>query len=43
MPMLMTYSRLVNLIANVRMDIKDIMSQHNDYVDDILNVSELNG
>jgi hypothetical protein len=42
MPMLMTYSRLVNLMANVRMDIKDIMSQHNAYVDDILKVSELN-
>ena len=43
MTMLMTYSMLVNLMANVRMDIKDIMSQHNADVDDILKVSELNG
>jgi hypothetical protein len=42
MLMLMTYSRLVNLMANVWMDIKDIMSQHNAYVDDILKVNELN-
>ena len=34
----MTYSRLVNLMANVWWDIKDIMSQHNAYVDDILKV-----
>jgi hypothetical protein len=39
----MTYSRLVKLMANVRWDIKDIMSQHNAYVDDILTVNELNG
>jgi hypothetical protein len=39
----MTYSRLVNLMANVRWDIKDIMSQHNAYVDDILKVNELKG
>jgi hypothetical protein len=38
----MTYSRLVNLMGSVRRDIKDIMSQHNAYVDDILKVSELN-
>jgi hypothetical protein len=43
MLMLMTYSRLLNLKANVRMDIKDIMSQHNAYVDDILKVNELKG
>jgi hypothetical protein len=43
MLMLMTYSRLVNLMGSVRWDIKDIMSQHNAYVDDILKVNELNG
>ena len=43
MLMLMTYSRLVNLMANIRWDIKDIMSQHNAYVDDILKVNELKG
>lgn len=30
------YSGILNLMANVRWDIKDIMSQHNAYVDDIL-------
>jgi hypothetical protein len=43
MLMLMTYSRLVNLMANVWWGIKNIMSQHNAYVDDILKVNELKG
>ncbi|XP_076113826.1 syndetin-like isoform X4 [Mytilus galloprovincialis] len=30
------YNGVINLMANVRWDIKDIMSQHNAYVDDIL-------
>ncbi|CAG2196872.1 VPS50 [Mytilus edulis] len=33
------YNGVINLMANVRWDIKDIMSQHNAYVDDILKVS----
>lgn len=35
------YNSVLNLMANVRWDIKDLMSQHNAYVDDILKKFEI--